>query len=231
MYLLFKLSNNYNLDPMEMQTTSCPLCQGTQLSSKHINPKGVNYWNCHNCGMIFMDRQFRPDPVAEKSHYLSHNNDVMDAGYQKFVAPIVEYVLEQIPVSHQGLDYGAGPGPVISHLLRQRGYSMALFDPFFWNDPSVLHQTYDFVVACEVVEHFYFPDNEFKKLRALLRDQGHLLIMTHLYTDDCNFADWYYQRDPTHVVFYRWQTMEWIRAHFGFAQLEQGVGRSIILKT
>ena len=32
--------------------------------------------------------------------------------------------------------------------------------------------------------------------------------MTNFYNDSIDFEDWYYRKDPTHVVFYTEQTLE-----------------------
>ena len=34
--------------------------------------------------------------------------------------------------------------------------------------------------------------------------------MTNFYDDSINFKDWYYRKDPTHVVFYKEKTFEFI---------------------
>jgi hypothetical protein len=41
-------------------------------------------------------------------------------------------------------------------------------------------------------------------------------IMTRFQTDDARFAGWHYRRDPTHVVFYRAETMQWLIDRFGW---------------
>lgn len=167
-----------------------------------------------------MDPKFWPSRDEEKSRYMEHNNDVSDIGYQNFLKPIVSKVLEyQIP-SDEGLDYGAGPGPVVQHLLERAGYQIKLYDPFFHNHPENLQKLYDYIILTEVVEHFHSPNLEFQKLTNLLKEGGILYILTHSYDDSIDFESWYYKNDRTHTFFYTAEAFEWICNYFGFQNLE-----------
>lgn len=212
-----------------MSETRCPLCLGRQISTKLIKPSKEIYWDCSECGMVFLDKAFLPSQSAEKGHYMTHNNDVNDIRYQKFVSPIVDYVLGNLSNEKEGLDYGAGPGPVISYLLRQKEYSMTLYDPFFCDDKSVLNKQYDFIISCEVIEHFHSPREEFEKLQGLLKKNGSLIVMTEVYKDSIDFNTWYYHRDPTHVCFYRESTFEWIKNHF-FLERRETDSKAVVFK-
>lgn len=102
-------------------------------------------------------------------------------------------------------------------MLRQAGHEVALYDPFFHPDPRPLLQTYDFVTCTESAEHFHRPAREFERLMSLVRPGGWLAVMTCFQTDDAAFADWHYRRDPTHVVFYREETMRHLAAARGWS--------------
>ncbi|MCW7493462.1 class I SAM-dependent methyltransferase [Leptospira sp. 2 VSF19] len=173
-----------------------------------------------------MDSKFWPNAQEEKKRYLEHNNDVEDTRYQNFLKPIVDQVITNQKVTDKGLDYGAGPGPVVQYLLEQAGFKIKLFDPFFHNHVDNLYQTYDYIILTEVVEHFHNPKFEFEKLIKLLNESGNLYILTHPYDDSINFEKWYYKNDQTHTFFYTKDSFEWIRNHFGFNHLEIG-GRII----
>jgi 2-polyprenyl-3-methyl-5-hydroxy-6-metoxy-1,4-benzoquinol methylase len=69
---------------------------------------------------------------------------------------------------------------------------------------------YDYVVSCEVFEHFHQPKTEIDRLISLLNQNGCLLIMTILYNDQIDFKTWSYRQDPTHVFIYRKETIEYI---------------------
>ena len=161
---------------------------------------------------------------------MTHNNDIHDKGYQNFVSPIVNYILENVSAGKSGLDYGAGPGPVITHLLEKKGYDMHLYDPYFSRDQNSLQREYDFIVVCEVIEHFHAPSVDFSKLRRLLKENGSIAIMTDFYDDSFDFAGWYYHVDPTHVCFYRLHTIEWIRNHYEFKEVILAGPRTVVLK-
>jgi hypothetical protein len=213
-----------------MSQKKCCLCQSDQIAIKLIKPSGEQYWDCSTCGLIFLDETFHLIPTTEKQHYLTHNNDIADPRYQHFVSPVTDYVMNNIPVTSKGLDYGAGPGPVVASVLRARGFELNLYDPYFCDDKSVLENDYDFIVSTEVVEHFYSPAQEFLKLKQLLKRHGQLVIMTHLYDDAIDFKQWYYHRDPTHVVFYRIKTFEWVQLQFDFKELLKIHDRVVVLK-
>ena len=105
-------------------------------------------------------------------------------------------------------------------MLTDQGYTIHTFDPFFDNNPQVLDLNYDYIVSCEVMEHFHRPYQEFEKLKNMLKPAGALLLKTDLYTDDIDFHTWYYKSDETHVIFYHPVSLKWIRDAFNFRNLE-----------
>ncbi|WP_246205905.1 class I SAM-dependent methyltransferase [Fulvivirga aurantia] len=159
------------------------------------------------------------NPSKEKYRYTTHNNDVNDPGYQKFVSPITSYVLSNLTQNAKGLDYGAGPGPVITKLLRDQGYDITTYDPYFDNNQDALKREYDYIVCCEVMEHFHDPAAEFKFLYNHLLPGGHLICMTDLFTEQLNFEKWYYKNDLTHVFFYHEDSLSFIKENYGFRKL------------
>lgn len=156
----------------------------------------------------------------EKARYLTHNNDVNDPRYQKFVQPVIQAVIKHTQSTHRGLDYGAGTGPVITKLLREKGYSMTTYDPFFIPDNEALKTIYDFIVCCEVVEHFHYPQHEFGRFHNLLDSDGLLVIKTELITPVIDFPNWYYIKDPTHTFFYSPKGIYLLLSQHGFYNIE-----------
>lgn len=209
----------------------CPLCHDDQNSVKLTKPSGEVYYDCGHCGLIFLDEAHHLSPEKEKAHYQTHNNDISDVRYQKFVSPVVDYISEHVEKGKLGLDFGAGAGPVVSALLMDRGFDMKLYDPYFWDEHASLTFRYDFIVACEVIEHFFSPSDEFDKFKYLLNDGGIVALMTEIYHDGIDFTDWYYHRDPTHVCFYRMETFEWIVRNFGLVDFKIAGPRTIILNS
>lgn len=193
----------------------CSLCQGDAIF--FYAGAGGEYFRCCRCRAIFLSPEFFLDEREEKARYETHNNDPQDIRYQKFVFPIVNGVLDSFSINQKGLDFGCGTGPVIKHLLQQKGFSVDLYDPFFRNNQSVFSKNYDFIVCCEVIEHFHQPAKEFSRLFELLNTGGRLFCMTDFYKDELDFENWYYKDDPTHVFFYHKQTIRFICENFGFA--------------
>lgn len=208
--------------------TQCLLCQGPAGIFEEIAQKG--YFACQNCGAVFLDSRFHVSTQEEKARYETHNNDVDDPGYQRFVQPVIDAVEQSFSPDCRGLDFGAGTGPVITKILREKGYAVEVYDPFFANHPEALEQKYDFIVCCEVIEHFRDPAKEFGLLRSLLNPRGALFCMTEVYSEGIDFRSWYYKNDPTHIFFYQHKTCEWIRDQYQFSSLERQ-GRLIQLFT
>jgi SAM-dependent methyltransferase len=102
-------------------------------------------------------------------------------------------------------------------VLSEKGYSIDQYDPFFCNKPEVLSRKYDYIVCCEVIEHFYKPYNEFDQLKSLLKPGGMLICMTDVFYDGIDFAKWYYKNDPTHVFFFHPTSLSYIKTEFGFS--------------
>lgn len=175
------------------------------------------YWACGDCAARFLDPRHHPLREAEYRHYLHHNNDVADAGYRRFLSKLAAPLLERLAPGLDGLDYGCGPGPALALMLREAGHRMTLYDPFFHPNPAALHSRYDFVTCSETAEHFHRPADEFDRLNRLLRPGGWLAVMTCFQTDDARFAHWHYRHDPTHVVFYREETMRHLASSRGWS--------------
>ena len=184
---------------------NCTLC-GSAL----INKKDAYYYDCDICEAIVKDDKYYLTADEEKAEYEIHNNDVNDIRYQNFTMPITNYVLNEFLPEHKGLDFGSGTGPVISSMLMKKGYDIVQYDPFFAPNQNVLNNKYDYIVSCEVFEHFHNPKMEIDRLTSLLKTNGMLLIMTMLYNDQIDFNTWNYRNDSTHVFIYRKETIEYI---------------------
>lgn len=195
---------------------NCLLCNGeVDLFYKEVNK---HYYKCKNCNSVMLDPADYISGEKEKMRYQTHNNDIKDVRYQKFVSPIVDSVKTKYDTSHLGLDFGAGTGPVITSELEKLGYKLNLYDPYFHNYPDNLKINYDYIVVCEVMEHFYNPYAEFEKLSKMLNAEGSIFCMTEIYDDSIDFASWYYKNDDTHVFLYHKKAIEWIKSEFKFSK-------------
>jgi len=204
-------------DTSQSKLNTCPLCK--HAGSVFYDKKNLLYYQCENCSGIFIDRKFLLNPQDEKARYQSHNNNVEDEGYQKFVSPITSAILNDFSQKHTGLDFGAGTGPVISKILDDNSFQIKQYDPFFHIQPNLLEDTYNYIACCEVMEHFHEPNKEFALLRSLLKPKGKLYCLTHIYEPSITFHNWYYMNDRTHVFFYHKDSIEWIKKEFGFSKV------------
>ena len=157
-----------------------------------------------------------PGRAEELAQYQLHRNDLYDPGYRKFLRRLADPLLERLSPARQGLDFGCGPGPALALMLREAGHHVALYDPLFFDHPEVLAGRYDFITCSETIEHFHQPAEEFRRLDDMLKPGGWLALMTTFQTDDARFAHWHYRRDPTHVVFYRATTLEYLALRHGW---------------
>ena len=191
----------------------CIVCKN-QKAAVFKNIKQKRYWKCSYCEAIFLDKEFYLSSNDEYKHYLTHNNDVNDPRYKKFLSNLMLPLIERIKLNSIGLDYGCGPGPALSLMLREKGYKMFNYDPFFHPEKRNLLKKYDFISCSETTEHFHNPFSEFTRFNELLNDNGVIGIMTNFHSEQDIFENWYYIKDPTHIVFYNKKTFQIIAKIF-----------------
>lgn len=191
----------------------CPLCG--QIASPVDEDRRRRYFQCAECRLIFADPASHLDAAAEKAVYDLHRNDPADPGYRGFLQRLATPLLTRLQPGMHGLDYGCGPGPALSPLLRAAGMRMTDYDPIYAPDPAALERQYDFVTCTEVVEHFKRPAQDWERLLATLRRGGWLGVMTQLVISPERFRRWQYRNDPTHVAFHSAETFAWLGARFG----------------
>jgi 2-polyprenyl-3-methyl-5-hydroxy-6-metoxy-1,4-benzoquinol methylase len=211
------------LENLNSNSIQCSLCHSKAIWFCEFFREPIDFYKCQNCKSIFKDKTSYPDFEFEKQRYLTHNNNVEDRDYQAFVSPITDAVVEYYSNDKTGLDYGCGTGPVAAHVLKLKGYNIVLYDPFFYPDNNYHELSYDFIICCEVMEHFHKPDQDFKQLRSLLKNDGRLFCKTSLISDHISvqeFKDWHYKNDPTHVFFYSPSALEYIKTSLGFHSLD-----------
>ena len=195
---------------------ACPLCASPRTAVFARTDDGRLYLRCPGCRLTFLAPDRLPDREAELATYRLHRNDPDDPRYRAFLARLTGPLLRHLRPGRVGLDFGCGPGPAIAPMLAGHGLEVVNYDPFFRPCAAALEHRYDFITCSEVVEHFHAPGREFDRLDRLLRPGGWLGVMTAMLEEDAGFAGWWYRRDPTHVCFYRRETMGWIAARFGW---------------
>lgn len=198
-----------------MSAPSCPLCGGT--ARPFFSGGGRDYLRCGTCALTFLEPSQRADPARERARYAEHNNDPRDPGYREFLDRLLAPLAAALRPGAEGLDYGCGPGPTASMMMRERGFQSSDYDPYFFNETQLLVRAYDFVVCTEVLEHLRGPAEDLARLDGLLKPGGILGVMTGVLEEDAAFSSWWYRNDFTHIAFYRPETLAWIAARFGWS--------------
>ena len=196
----------------------CPLCKNKDLTlyceSLSYKKTMESFYSCQSCGLISKNQDMILSSQEESKRYQEHNNDPTDPGYQNFLLKAVNPLHQRLPSRSTGLDFGCGPGPTVSILMKELGHNVFNYDPYFFPDQTLLETKYDFVISTEVFEHMSSPHNELIKIKSMLKDNGLLCIMTQIYDESIDFSSWWYKNDPTHIVFYQESTFEWIASYF-----------------
>jgi len=195
---------------------TCPLCASAETAFYHRDQRR-EYLGCRRCELVFVPPAYRLSPAEERAVYDRHENSPEDLGYRRFLARLADPLRERLAPGARGLDFGAGPGPTLSVMFEEAGHPMAIYDPFYAPDASMLARTYDFITATEVVEHLFAPGEELTRLAGLLRPGGWLGLMTKRVSDREAFARWHYILDPTHVCFFGEATFQWLADALGMS--------------
>jgi len=180
---------------------NCPLCESSE-SEIHYKDSRRLYLRCNHCSFVFVPSQFQLNSEQELQVYDQHENNPDDSGYRKFLSRLTDPLCKKIPAGAKGLDFGCGPGPTLSVILEERGYSVDLYDIYYHSDLGWLDTDFDFITATEVVEHLRAPGEELKRLWSCLRPGGYLALMTQRIECQRSFAGWHYIFDPTHIGFW-----------------------------
>ncbi|UTM57226.1 class I SAM-dependent methyltransferase [Photobacterium sp. CCB-ST2H9] len=206
--------------------TACTLCGASALPYHEDRRRG--YLQCQACHLIFADPASHLSPSQEKAVYDQHENHVEDEGYRGFLDRLATPLKARLPEgSLDGLDFGCGPGPALAAMFREQGHRIAVYDPYYAPDNSVLERQYDFVTCTEAIEHFYTPAREWQLLLSLVKPGGWLGLMTKLATDVEAFSRWHYKNDPTHVSFFSRETFRFLAERDGLTV--EFVGNDVIM--
>ena len=192
----------------------CPLCQAGNPKTFFRDRLRV-YLKCPECYLIFVPGRFHLGKHEEKERYDLHRNSPEDNNYRRFLSKLFLPMVPLLKQGGRGLDFGSGPGPTLSKMFIEAGFTMVIFDVFYAPDGEVLQETYDFLTCSETVEHFRNPRREWKLMAKLVRKGGVIGIMTKILVDDEIFSQWYYKNDPTHICFYSQKTFNWISEWLG----------------
>ena len=192
-----------------MPIDACPLCS-SNLTESFYRDSYREYLKCSNCDFVFVPKIYHLSEKNERARYDSHNNDPEDDRYRNFLNQLLNPLQDRIPKNANGLDFGSGPGPTLSLILKENGYSVDLYDKFYARNDAVFDKQYDFITASEVVEHLREPLIELSRLMDLLKNKGVLAIMTQILTPQIDFEQWYYKNDPSHIGFFSEKALNYL---------------------
>ena len=201
--------------PESVDLGNCPLCRSERIRQLTIVDSRT-YWRCDVCHLTFLSPESYLSPEDELARYLLHENSPEDCRYREFLSRLTDHLIPKLLPGAKGLDFGSGPGPTLSVMLEEAGFPMDIYDPYFASDTAPFRRTYGFITCTETVEHFHHPAEDFQRFDRLLRCGGWLGIMTEMLESDEDFLDWWYHSEPTHVCFYKQETMAWIASQYGW---------------
>lgn len=207
---------------------SCPLCADQQPKQPVQGKDHRSYFLCSVCRLIFADPHSRLTAEQEKAYYGTHENSIKQPGYVRFLRQIITPTLPWLRPGMRGLDYGCGPGPTLSELLRREGMICEDYDPFFY--PQKPHGSYDFIFSTECFEHFHEPAADIRKITDLLKSGGILAVMTEQWQNLPQFNRWYYTTDPSHTSYFHRSTMDYICRKFSLEIIRTVKNRIVLFR-
>jgi hypothetical protein len=216
-----------------IKVLKCPLCG----FSTHYLTSGENreYWFCSQCLAISVPRSFHIPKEEEVQRYLEHENSIENEGYVQMFQKKITILQKYFPEIKSALDYGCGYEPVLKTLLDNLGIKTDVYDLNFFPE-GILNKSYDLVISTETFEHFSNPDEEISRIIDRVIPGGFLAIMTRFYPtgeDELlphKLANWYYKRDPTHIIFYCTKTFQWLAKSIGFKLVFNNDHDFVVLK-
>ena len=209
----------------------CKICGSQTKEVYHANFK-VSYFQCINCEFISKDDSATISKEHELKIYNYHNNSLEDEGYVKFLKNFVDNAIVPFVKGSKALDFGSGPNPVLSHILKSDyDFSCDIYDLYYSPKKTYLNKLYNLVVCTEVIEHIKYPLDYFKLFKSLLEEDGTLSMMTLLHSnDDEAFLNWHYIRDKSHISFFSLKTIDITAKKVGLKRIYTDNNRYITFK-
>ena len=148
--------------------------------------------------------------------------------FEKFIDATFEPYIDDIT---NVLEFGSGPGPVLSELLRQKGLDVDIYDKYFSPKKVYENKKYDLITSTEVIEHIENPLEVFELFSKHVKKDGYLALMTQFHKNEEEyFKKWWYKNDPTHICFFRPRTFEVLANMSGFEVVKHDDVKSVLLR-
>jgi hypothetical protein len=206
---------------------NCGLC-GSKDISRCFNRNNADYFMCAVCGLVFIDHKKHPSVNELRQRYQKHENTPGDQGYRDFLMELASPCFKFIDNKCECLDYGCGPTKIMEVVFENSGYKMESYDPFFY--PEIPLKKYDMVTCNEVVEHFFFPIEEFLRIKDIMKSGGYLGIGTYLWDERTDLKTWHYLTDITHTSIYSSRSIGYLARLLGLEVIESDARRVTILR-
>jgi hypothetical protein len=192
----------------------CPLCASTATEMFQHDRKR-EFFQCLECDLIFVPPEFYLSAEAEKERYDFHSHSLEDSGYRNFLNRLFQPLEKVLPPGARGLDFGCGQMPTLSVLFEEAGFPCANYDLYYFSNPAVFKEQYDFLTCSETIEHFQNPRAEFERFLDLVKPGGWIGIMTQLRDEAPPFEKWFYKDDATHLCFFSRKSFQWLEKQYG----------------
>jgi len=167
------------------------------------------YHHCKDCEYIFKSPSVYQDLEAQKERYDLHENSAESEGYRAYFQRFLDFVLPAVRNPKNALDFGCGESTLLASMLEEEGIECDAYDPLYHPDGLDNTKKYDLILSTEVFEHLQQPKEVFETLLERLNPGGYLAIQTEFHPNEMGaFKNWYYPKDPTHIVFFREKTFE-----------------------
>lgn len=192
---------------------ACPLCGDAENTAFHFD-RAREYRLCDKCAFVFVPPSHHLSAREERAYYDLHENHVDDPGYRKFLGRLFSPMQQRLSAPSRGLDFGCGEASALAVMFGGAGHSVALYDPHYVPDMTVMSGKFDFIVLSEVAEHLAAPGFEFDRLWNYLEPGGWIGVMTKRVRDRVAFRTWHYITDPTHIGFFSEASFQYLAARW-----------------
>ena len=135
----------------------CKICSKPAVSC-YDDVMQSDFFHCPLCEFIFKDENSHVSEEHELQQYKNHNNSFDSPGYVQMFRDFIDTTIHPYKQEiHTALEFGSGPGPVLTELLKQEGFEVDMYDKFFSPEKIYEDKTYDLITSTEVIEHIGDP--------------------------------------------------------------------------
>jgi 2-polyprenyl-3-methyl-5-hydroxy-6-metoxy-1,4-benzoquinol methylase len=152
-------------------------------------------------------------------------------GYVQMFENFLDFFWDELTCKENALDFGSGPTPVLSEVLKKRHINVDCYDKFYQPAEIFQHKTYDLITSTEVFEHLEAPLETLTDLSTHVKSGGIVALMTLFHANDHRqFLEWWYKRDKTHITFFTPKTIRVMAEKSGFDVIKEDGRRIAVLK-